>query len=153
MPRSARRDSSAADQAGSTVEHITKTLPGRIAAAQPPSPNRTVSVWAALITTLTITSHRDASSAGEAHATPPSAAKASATPGRTSTTWTRQPARRSEPAIPPPIAPRPITATLSSMGIPVRVQQLILLSYNFGAGPKRPKSAQLRFALGGQSLL
>src|SRR6185369_17017026 len=71
MPRSARRDSSAADHAGSSVEHMTKTLPGRIAAAQPPSPNRTVSVWAALITTLTITSHSDASSAGQAHATPP----------------------------------------------------------------------------------
>src|SRR6185369_1575486 len=147
MPRCARRDSSAADHAGSTVEHITKTLPGSIAPAQPPSPNRTVSVWAALITTLTITSHRDASSAGEAHATPPSAAKVSATPGRTSTTWTRQPARRSERAIPPPIAPSPITPTLSSMPISY-CGELILLSYNFGASRTQPSVVLGRGLLG-----
>ena len=70
------------------MEHITKTLPGFIAAAQPPSPNSTLSVCAALTTTLTMTSQCCASSAGVAQATPPSAAKASATPGRASTTWT-----------------------------------------------------------------
>ena len=47
---------SATDQFGSTVEHITKTLPGRIAAAAPCSPNSTASVCAALTTTLTMTS-------------------------------------------------------------------------------------------------
>ena len=88
MPSCASRDSSAADQAGSTVEHITKTLPGFIASAQPPSPNSTLSVCAALITTLTMTSQCCASSAGEAQATPPSLAKESATPGRASTAWT-----------------------------------------------------------------
>jgi hypothetical protein len=94
---------------------MTKTLLGRIAAAQPPSPNRTSSVCEALTTTLTITSHFAASSAALAQAMPPSAAKASATPGRRSTTCTLQPARRSERAIPPPIAPSPIKPTLFSM--------------------------------------
>ena len=56
MPASARRSSSAIDQFGSTVEHITNTLPGFIAAAAPSSPNSTASVCAALTTTQTTTS-------------------------------------------------------------------------------------------------
>ncbi len=56
MPFSARRFSSAIDQPGSTVEHITKTLPAFMAAAAPPSPNKTASVCAALTTTLITTS-------------------------------------------------------------------------------------------------
>ena len=53
-PAPSRRASSAIDQFGSTVEHITKTLPGRIAAARAvASPNSTASVCAALTTTET----------------------------------------------------------------------------------------------------
>src|ERR1700735_3443221 len=77
IPFSARRFSSAIDQPGSTVEHITKTLPGFMAAAAPPSPNRTASVCAAFTTTLTTTSQTAATAAGLLQATPPSAAKAS----------------------------------------------------------------------------
>jgi hypothetical protein len=97
---------------GSTVEHITKTLSGFIAAAQPPSPKSTASVCAAFTTTDTTTTQFAATSAGVRQAVPPSRAKASATPGRTSQTWTAWPARRSEPAMPAPIAPSPIKPTL-----------------------------------------
>ena len=48
------RASSNTLQFGSTVEHITNTLPGFMLAAQPgvtPSPNSTAPVWAALTTT------------------------------------------------------------------------------------------------------
>ena len=91
---SARRFSKATDTLGSTVEHITNTLPARIAAATPslppPSPpggpNSTLSVWAALTTTETTTSHCAPSSASEAQALPPSRTKASATSLRTSNT-------------------------------------------------------------------
>ncbi len=46
----------ATDQAGSTVEHMTKTAPGAMAAAQPCSPNSTDSVCAAFTTTEITTS-------------------------------------------------------------------------------------------------
>ena len=71
---------------GSTVEHITNTLPGlHRRGARRASPNSTCSVCAALTTTRTTTSQRAASSAGVAQAMPPSAAKACATAsGRTS---------------------------------------------------------------------
>lgn len=84
MPNAARRASSPLDQAGSTVEHITNTLPGRMAAAMPPSPNSTLSVCCAFTTTLTTTSQATAMSASVAQATPPSSANAAATPGRIS---------------------------------------------------------------------
>src|SRR5450830_23148 len=84
MPSAARRASSAIDQFGSTVEHMTNTLPRFMAAAQPPAPNSTLSVCAALTTTDTMTLHCAASSAGDAQATPPSAAKACAASPRTS---------------------------------------------------------------------
>ena len=60
------------------MEHITNTLPGFIAPAQPvpsPSPNSTASVCAALTTTDTTTSQAAPSSASEAQATPPSVGK------------------------------------------------------------------------------
>jgi len=88
-PSSARRFSWAMDQFASTVEHITNTLPGFMAAAQPSGPYNTDSVCAALTTTDTTTSQAAASSASEAQATPPPSAKACATPGRTSNTNTR----------------------------------------------------------------
>jgi hypothetical protein len=68
--------SSATDQRGSTVEHITKTLPGCSAAATAPLPKSTSSVCAALTTTETTTPQCAATSAGLAQAVPPSAAKA-----------------------------------------------------------------------------
>src|SRR6218665_2377062 len=55
MPAWPNRSSSAADQCGSTVEHMTKVLPGFMAAAAPPAPNSTDSVCAASTTTLTTT--------------------------------------------------------------------------------------------------
>lgn len=89
MPCAARRASSATDQFGSTVEHITNRLPGFIDAAQPgvvPSPNNTDSVCAALTTTETTMSHCAPSAASVSQATPPSRAKAWATSSRTSNT-------------------------------------------------------------------
>jgi hypothetical protein len=80
----------ATDQFGSTVEHITKTLPGVIAPAQPvPSPagpNSTASVCAALTTTEMTTSQAAPSAGSESQATPPSLAKACAASVRTSKT-------------------------------------------------------------------
>ena len=115
-PSFSKRASSATDQLGSTVEHMTNTLPGRIAAAHPvPSPlgpNNTASVCAALTTTLTTTSHAAPSSATLLHAWPPSLANLSATSWRTSKTCTSKPARRSEAAMPEPMAPNPINPTL-----------------------------------------
>src|SRR5205085_3301705 len=73
--------------------------------------NSTAAVCAALTTTDTTTSHCAASSAALAHAGPPSRAKAAATPSRASLTKTSASARRSDPAMPEPIAPRPITPT------------------------------------------
>jgi hypothetical protein len=73
-----RRASKATDQLGSTVEHITNTLPGFMLAAQPgvvPSPNNTASVCAALTTTDTTTSHAAPSEARESCAVPPSLVK------------------------------------------------------------------------------
>ncbi len=105
------------DTLGSTVEHITNTLPGRIASATPPLPNSTSSVCAALTTTDTTTSQARASAAALALAVPPSRANVSATPGRTSNTCTSKPARRSDCAMPLPMAPRPITPTLASIPI------------------------------------
>src|SRR6218665_1364227 len=67
MPAWPNRSSSAADQCGSTVEHMTKVLPGFMAAAAPPAPNSTDSVCAALTTTLTTTAPR---SEGRRHARP-----------------------------------------------------------------------------------
>src|SRR6218665_2193496 len=64
MPAWPNRSSSAADQCGSTVEHMTKVLPGFMAAAAPPAPNSTDSVCAALTTTLTTTAQAAATSAG-----------------------------------------------------------------------------------------
>src|SRR6218665_1521594 len=71
MPAWPNRSSSAADQCGSTVEHMTKVLPGFMAAAAPPAPNSTDSVCAASTTTLTTTAQAAATSAGLFHATPP----------------------------------------------------------------------------------
>jgi len=42
MPLWARRASRAMDQLGSTVEHMMKVLPARMAAAAPCSPNSTI---------------------------------------------------------------------------------------------------------------
>src|SRR6218665_821690 len=55
MPAWPNRSSSAADQCGSTVEHMTKVLPGFMAAAAPPAPNSPDSVCAPSTTTLTTT--------------------------------------------------------------------------------------------------
>src|SRR6218665_3733962 len=49
MPAWPNRSSSAADQCGSTVEHMTKVLPGFMAAAAPPAPNSPDSVCAAAL--------------------------------------------------------------------------------------------------------
>ena len=70
-----------------------------------------VSVVVNAAQTETTTSQRAASSAGVLHAVPPCAAKAAATPSRASQTWTSAPARRNDPAMPDPIAPRPIKPT------------------------------------------
>src|SRR6218665_1595535 len=78
MPAWPNRSSSAADQCGSTVEHMTKVLPGFMAAAAPPAPNSTASVCAALTTTLTTTAQAAATSAGLLQATPPCPPKATA---------------------------------------------------------------------------
>ena len=68
---SARRDSSAMDQLGSTVEHITNTAPARKCGAMPPSPYSTDSVCWALTTTLMTMSQAAPMSASVAQATPP----------------------------------------------------------------------------------
>jgi hypothetical protein len=94
------------------VEHITNTLPGFMWAAQPSWPNSTASVCAAFTTTDTTTSQAAPSSARLAQATPPSLAKASAASRRTSNTCTECPARRSEAAMPEPMAPKPIKPTV-----------------------------------------
>src|SRR5574337_1057153 len=111
MPSFSRRASSATDQFGSTVEHITNRLPGRMWAATPSSPNSTASVCAALTTTETTTSQRAPSSASVSQALPPSWAKSCTTSRRRSNTWGAWPARRSDCAMPRPMAPRPTRPT------------------------------------------
>ncbi len=108
MPRSASLASSAIDQAGSTVEHITNTLPGDIAAATPCLPNSTACVCSALTTTETSTSQPAAVSAGVAQARQPSAAKSCARPGCASHTRNSRPFLRNVAAMPAPMAPSPI---------------------------------------------
>jgi hypothetical protein len=90
-------------------------LLGFMLAAQPgvlPLPNNTLSVCAALTTTETITSQAAPSEPSESCATPPSLAKAAATSRRRSNTCTLCPVRRSDAAMPEPMAPKPIKPTV-----------------------------------------
>ena len=105
--------------AGGTVAHEITTAPGRRCATIPPSsrpcpPNSTASVCAAFSTTETTASSEPATSAASP-ASPPSARSRSTASGFRSTPWTRCPARRSEPAMPKPMEPRPKRATFEGV--------------------------------------
>src|SRR5260370_29271338 len=84
---------------------------GRVSAT-PLAPNKMVSVCAALTTTLTTMSAPLAASAGVLAPLPPSATNRLTDSAETSQPVTAKPARRSEVAMPNPIEPSPITATL-----------------------------------------
>src|SRR5712671_6780800 len=92
------------------VAEETNTAPlGRVSLT-PLAPNRMVSVWVALTTTLTTMSAFLAASAGLLAPLPPSATNRATASADTSQPVTFNPARRSEAAMPNPIDPRPITA-------------------------------------------
>ena len=87
------------------------TAPLPKVSATPLAPNRMVSVWAALTTTLTTMSADLAASAGVLAPLPPSATNRFTESAETSQPVTSRPARRSEVAMPKPIEPSPMTAT------------------------------------------
>ena len=103
--------------AGSMVAEETKTAPARMVSAAPAGPNSTASVWTALTTTQTTTSAPSAASAGVAAPRPPAASKRATASGFTSHAATEKPAFRSEPAMPAPIEPSPITAARPVCGV------------------------------------
>src|SRR5207237_4922570 len=93
------------------VAEETNTASLASVSATPPLPNRMVSVWAALTTTLTTIAAPLAASAGVLAPPPPSASNRLTASAETSQPVTAKPARRSEVAMPNPIEPSPITAT------------------------------------------
>ena len=112
MRRSARRFPSERANSGATVTLMMTTLPGARASTAPPGPNSTLSACSELTTSTITAAQPCAISAAIAKACAPSLAKAARTSGRVSHTRTAKPARSSERATPPPIAPRPITPTV-----------------------------------------
>src|SRR3954470_16987099 len=86
------------------------TAPFPKLSATPLAPNRMVSVWAGLTTTLTTMSAALAASAGVLAPLPPSATSRATESAETSQPVTSKPARRSEVAMPNPIEPSPMTA-------------------------------------------
>src|SRR5579872_5817297 len=93
------------------VAEDTNTAPSARVSATPFWPNRMVSVWAALTTTLTTMSASFAAAAGVAAPLPPSDTNRSTTPAAASQPVTSNPARLSALAMPYPIEPSPMTAT------------------------------------------
>ena len=93
------------------VAEETNTVSFAMVSAAPFAPNRMASVWAALTTTLTITSAPFAASAGVLAPLPPSFTNLATASAETSQPVTSKPARRSELAMPKPIEPSPMTAT------------------------------------------
>src|SRR6202790_4954181 len=92
------------------VAEDTNTASFARVSATPSLPNRMVSVWAALTTTLTTISALLAASAGVLAPAPPSATNRATASAETSQPVTSNPARRSEVAMPKPIEPSPMTA-------------------------------------------
>src|SRR5215211_6691387 len=117
------------------VAEETNTAPlGRVSPT-PLAPNRMVSVWAALTTTLTTTSAFAAASAGVWAPLPPSATNRATLSAETSQPVTSNPARRSEVAMPKPIDPRPITAISGFLDSAMPRSLNVLFCRAPGAGP------------------
>src|SRR5438093_987548 len=91
--------------------------------ATPSLPNRMISVCVALTTTLTTMSAPFAASAGVLAPAPPSATNRAMASAETSQPVTSKPARLSEVAMPKPIEPSPMRATLGSLD-PARLSRL-----------------------------
>src|SRR3984893_2338841 len=93
------------------VAEETNTASVASVSTTPSLPNKMVSVWAALRTTLTTIPAPWAASAGVLAPLPPSATNRATASADTSQPVTSKPARRSEVAMPDPIEPSPMTAT------------------------------------------
>src|SRR5258708_32699746 len=102
------------------VAEETNTAPSQRVSAPPPAATRMVSVCAALPTTLTTMPAALAASAGVLAPRPPSATNRLTDSAETSQPVTAKPARRSEVAMPYPIEPSPITATLGFTDLGMR---------------------------------
>ena len=112
QPRSIAVSASRSVQAGESVLDSIRSAPGRAAASAPSGPIHTARDASSSATMLRMTSAPAAASRGVAARTAPSASSACARSGLRFQTVSGNPAPTSRRAMPPPITPKPRTATL-----------------------------------------